>query len=376
MSKAIILILILICYPVQGQQSEEQVSLKIKSIQKKLSLLKDKLNQSRGKEQKILQNLEAQDNEINFVANEVATVGMQLKEISNQVEENDFLIINKSKSIEKQKTQVVNLLKLQIYLSHDKTIKMLLVSPSNEKSIQAKHKIKYLQNKLFNLIKSVANEISILQDVKSKQEVLLKQENLKQQVLLSQQDILFEKRQKRLSTLKALKKEISKDTKESKRLGNDQKRLQQLFLEIKNLLTDLPDSLGSEKPFNKRKGFLNKPLKGVYTHSFKSRRSANTKWNGVVIRGKIGDSVKAVAYGRIAFADWLRGFGMLVIIDHQNGYMSLYGFNESINVEVGDWVNENQSIATVGNSGTLETPALYFEIRKDAKPLNPKKWLK
>jgi septal ring factor EnvC (AmiA/AmiB activator) len=360
----------------QAQQNEEDVSLKIKSIQKQLTLLKNKLNLSKGKEQQLLQKLEAQDNEINSVAKEVVSVDKQLKIISTEVDKNQQLITDKSRSIEKQKVQVANLLKLQVYLNHDKTIKMLLVNPNNENSIETKHKIKYLQNKLFTLIKSVASEIKQLQKVKQNQEVLLKKENLKQQALLAKQDKLLEKRKVRLNTLKELKKEISKDSKESKRLSNDQKRLQQLFLEIKNLLTDLPDSLGSEIPFRKRKGFLNKPIKGVYTHSFRSRRSANTKWNGVVIQGKLGDSVKAVAYGRIAFADWLRGFGMLVIIDHQNGYMSLYGFNESINVEVGDWVKENQAIATVGSSGTLLTPSLYFEIRKDAKPLNPKKWLK
>ncbi len=376
MSKAAILIFILLPLLVQGQQSEEQVSLKIQSIQKKLTLLKNKLNQARGKEQQLLQKLEAQDNEINGVAKEVAYIDKQLKKITAEVNKNQQLITKKSKSIEKQKRQVANLLKLQVFLNHDKTIKMLLVNPSNKNSIETKHKIKYLQNKLFNLIKNVAHEITQLQKVKKQQEVLLKQENLKQQVLLAQQDKLLEKRKIRLNTLKALKKEISRDSKESKRLSSDQKRLQQLYLEIKNLLTDLPDSLGAEKPFRKLKGHLNKPVKGVYTHSFKSRRSENTKWNGVVIKGKLGDPVKAVAYGRIAFADWLRGFGMLVIIDHQNGYMSLYGFNESINVEVGDWIKENQVIATVGNSGSLTAPSLYFEIRKDAKPLNPKTWLK
>ncbi len=376
MSKAIILILILLSCSIQAQQSEEEVSLKIKLIQKKLSLLKNKLNRSKGKEQQLLQKLEVQDKEINKVAKEVARVDKQLNIISLAVEKNKRLIKNKSKSIEAQKLQVANLLKLQVYLNHDKTIKMLLINPNNENSIETKHKIKYLQNKLFSLIKSVANEIKQLQEVQRKQEILLNQENTKQQVLLAEQDKLLEKRKVRLNTLKELKKEIGRDTKKSKRLSNDQKRLQQLFLEIKNLLTDLPDSLGSEKPFRMRKGSLRKPLKGIYTHSFKSKRSENTKWNGVVIKGQIGDSVKAVAYGRIAFADWLRGFGMLVIIDHQDGFMSLYGFNETINVEVGDWIKENQVIATVGNSGTLQTPALYFEIRKDAKPLNPKKWIK
>jgi septal ring factor EnvC (AmiA/AmiB activator) len=187
---------------------------------------------------------------------------------------------------------------------------------------------------------------------------------------------LLGKRKERLIILKELKIEITKHETQSEGLNNDQKRLAQLLLEIKNLLSDLPDDLGSNKPFRKLKGKMQKPVKGKYIRSFRSRRSEGTRWNGVVIKADFGDKVQAIAYGRVAFADWLRGFGMLVIIDHQDSYMSLYGFNESINVEVGDWVVTGQNIATIGNSGTLVLPALYFEIRKDAKPLNPKSWVK
>ncbi|HHL31324.1 MAG TPA: peptidase M23, partial [Oceanospirillales bacterium] len=145
--------------------------------------------------------------------------------------------------------------------------------------------------------------------------------------------------------------------------------------EIQMLLSDLPKNLGTNKSFKRLKGQMKIPVVGQYIRSFHSKRSENTRWDGVVIRAQMGDRVKAIAYGRVAFADWLRGFGMLVILDHQDGYMSLYGFNESIVVEVGDWVDAKQDIATVGNSGTLLTPALYFEIRKNAVPLNPKPWV-
>ena len=203
-----------------------------------------------------------------------------------------------------------------------------------------------------------------------------KDEGLKQQSLLVQQDDLHQQRGQRLKILNQLKQEIAKHETESEGLNKDQKRLQRLFAEIQILLSDLPKDLGSNKPFIELKGRMMKPVRGIYAHSFHSKRSENTQWDGVVIQAKIGDTVQAIAYGRVAFADWLRGFGMMIILDHQDGYMSLYGFNESINVEVGDWVEDRQDIATIGNSGTLTTAGLYFEIRKDALPLNPKKWIK
>ncbi len=359
-----------------GQNTEVDIENKITKIQQKLNLLKTKLNKAYGKEQQLIGKLEEQDKEINKVAKNVSISKSQLKIIQTQISQLNQNISNKSNSIEAQKNQVVDLLKLQLYMNHDKTLKMLLVNPSNKSNNQAKHQIKYLQNKLYNLIKVVANEIKLLKALKQEQLLLQDEENTKQQLLLSQQDNLLGKRNQRLNILKSLKVEIAKHETESDGLNKDQKRLNQLLLEIKNLLSDLPVNLGSNAPFSKLRNKMLKPVKGSYIRSFHSRRSEDTRWNGVVIKAKVGDPVNAIAYGRVAFADWLRGFGMLVIVDHQDGYMSLYGFNESINVEVGDWVDSRQEIATVGNSGTLVTSAVYFEIRKDAKPLNPKSWVK
>ena len=93
-----------------------------------------------------------------------------------------------------------------------------------------------------------------------------------------------------------------------------------------------------------------------------------------MIAGKEGQEVHAVSHGRVAFSDWLRGYGLLMIIDHGDGYMSLYGHNNSLYREVGDWVEKGDSIAAVGNSGGIDRSALYFEIRKNGKPTDPVRW--
>jgi len=359
-----------------GPKSESELEQNIAVIQKKLTVLKNKLNSAYGEEQKIISNLEEQDKAIGVISKQVEKSTNQLKDIINQIELIENEIDESNKSIEEQKGQIIKLLKLQVYINHDKTLRMLLANKKSQSNIQTKHQLKYLQNKLYELIKEVAEKINQLKVLKQNQLHLQEQETQRKQVLTAQQADLLEQRKQRLVILNQLKKEIAKHKSESENLTKDQLRLQELLNEIQVLLSDLPKDLGSNKPFSQLKGKMKKPVVGTYIRSFNSRRSEDTLWNGVVIKAELGESVEAIAYGRVAFADWLRGFGMLIILDHQDGYMSLYGFNQSLNVEVGDWVDERQNIASIGNSGTLATPAVYFEIRKDAKPLNPKSWVK
>ena len=98
-------------------------------------------------------------------------------------------------------------------------------------------------------------------------------------------------------------------------------------------------------------------------------------WKGLFVRTSSGQAVKAIAAGQVVFADWLRGFGNLLIIDHGKGYMSLYGNNESLHKQVGDILRGGDTIAVVGNSGGNDISGLYFELRHKSKPLDPIKWL-
>lgn len=358
-------------------QSESELEANIAVIQKKLTVLKNKLNSAYGQEQLIITKLEQQDKSIADISKQVEKSVLQLDAIQEKITEIEIEINLNTSSIEEQKKQIVELLKLQVFINHDKTLRMLLANKKTQSNVQTKHQLKYLQNKLYDLIKEVAQNINDLKKLKQNQEQFQETERQHKRDLTQKQSSLLDQRKVRLQTLKQLKTEIAKHESESSSLNKDQQRLSELLKEIQVLLSDLPKDLGSNKPFRQLKGKMKKPVSGgTYMRSFNSKRSENTRWNGVVIKSKLGKSVEAVAYGRVAFADWLRGFGLLIILDHQDGYMSLYGFNESLNVEVGDWVDARQNIANIGVSGTLATPAVYFEIRKDAIPINPKSWIK
>ena len=177
--------------------------------------------------------------------------------------------------------------------------------------------------------------------------------------------------------VKAIEKEIANQGSQLKKFSANEKLLQELLKEIRNIMPSTLTEIDKRETFGKRRGRLKWPVRGKVKRLFgKSRQAANLKWNGVLIRSAEGKDVKAISHGRVAYADWLRGYGMLVIIDHGDGYMTLYGYNQALYKETGDWVEEGEVIATVGRSGGQTKSGLYFEVRVKGKPSNPTKWCK
>lgn len=180
--------------------------------------------------------------------------------------------------------------------------------------------------------------------------------------------------QQRQTLLVSLKEKIADEGREVDRLAAQEKDLARLIAELTSILSDYP--IGSEDPFSEHKGRLTWPVAGTLIHDFgQPRVGGRLKWNGVVLSAPRGREVRAVYHGRVAFADWLAGLGLLVIVDHGDGYMTLYGYNETILKNAGDWVAPGDVIATVGDSGGQPQAALYFEIRSGTKPVNPRQWV-
>ncbi|MCD6027661.1 MAG: protease [Solimicrobium sp.] len=135
------------------------------------------------------------------------------------------------------------------------------------------------------------------------------------------------------------------------------------------------DGSSERSAFSQMKGHIRLPVNGELTGKFGGRRGEGTVWRGLFIRAKEGADIKSIASGKVIFADWLRGFGNLIILDHGAQYMSIYGNNEALLKQAGEQVNAGEAIATVGNSGGNEQSGLYFELRFQGKPFNPLKWI-
>ncbi len=176
----------------------------------------------------------------------------------------------------------------------------------------------------------------------------------------------------RNTSLAKLVAEIKSQNAKVKLLKNDQKRLEKLAKAIAKLKL----SRSSGMSFAKHKGGLSWPVEGRLVNKFgRTRAGSRLKWNGVLIETRAGADVFSVASGRVVFSDWLSGYGFLLIVEHGRGYMSLYGHNQQLLVNVGDHVQKKQKISLAGSSGRNGKPALYFEIRRKGKPVNPAKWL-
>ncbi|MDH3978247.1 MAG: peptidoglycan DD-metalloendopeptidase family protein [Gammaproteobacteria bacterium] len=185
---------------------------------------------------------------------------------------------------------------------------------------------------------------------------------------------LAQVREKRAQTLSVINEQIASSGEEIEQLRLQAAERQALVDELTQALTSLP--VGDSEPFAKAKGRLEWPAKGKISKRFgASRAGGRLRWDGVLIAAQAGREVQAVYNGRVVYADWLPGMGLLVIMDHGSGYLSLYGHNQDVVAEVGDWVSPGMVIAHVGDSGGQATPGLYFEIRKDGKPLDPALWV-
>ncbi|MBS0555965.1 MAG: peptidoglycan DD-metalloendopeptidase family protein [Proteobacteria bacterium] len=159
-------------------------------------------------------------------------------------------------------------------------------------------------------------------------------------------------------------------------LGQNEKALTDLIAKLRDIFADIPNNPAGAQAFASLRGQLAWPLRGRVVERFGAGTGTDRASQGLLIAAPAGATVRAVAHGRVVFADWLRGYGLLMILDHGDGYLSLYGYNESLLKDVGDWVDAGSAIATSGDSGGRPTPGLYFELRHQGRAIDPAPWLK
>ena len=193
--------------------------------------------------------------------------------------------------------------------------------------------------------------------------------------LAKRQEQLGQSRKKREQTLAALKSDILSHRNERQELESDRQRLEKLLQEVQQAIANIP-APNKSRPFKSLRQKLPWPVKGKVVSNYGERyANGKLKRNGLLIRTAEDAEVRAIHYGRVVFANWLRGFGLITIIDHGDGYMTLYGHSSSLFTSPGDWVTAGQPIALAGKTGGTDAPALYFEVRHNGKPDNPSRWL-
>lgn len=184
-----------------------------------------------------------------------------------------------------------------------------------------------------------------------------------------------ELQEERHFALAEIERSLGDDAARMAQLKADRARLTGLLDELQRSLAEL-DTPISYKPFAEARGEMVFPAQGRPNNRFGAARNrGDLRWRGWMIPAQEGSDVRAVHHGRVVYADWLRGQGLLIIVDHGDGFLSLYGQNRSLQREVGDWVTPGEVIAKVGASGGAERTALYFEIRQQGEPVDPDRWI-
>ncbi len=377
MQNLIILFLVLFpLIPAQAEQSagQEEIESRLKALEEEISTYRELLDSTEWQKSEIEKTLERNEKGINKLINEIDTIEKKLAttkdKISSLSAQQKELLTVKSE----QQYYIEQHIKAAYETGNQEYLKVLL---NQEDPTEIARMLTYYD--YFNQARSRQIEsynLTLLDLDRVTQELVEETIVLESQrkILGTQQKSLAHVQKEKQTTLKALINQISTTGSELSKLEQDHGRLEQLLDKLHENLANLK-APGSSQPFAGMQGKLLLPVEGRISHRFGNQRNqGKLKWQGIFIDATKGESVYAVHYGRVVFSDWLRGFGLLMIINHGEGYMSLYGHNQALFRETGDWVSAGEKIAAVGDSGGQDKTGLYFEIRIDGKPNNPQNW--
>jgi septal ring factor EnvC (AmiA/AmiB activator) len=353
----------------QKRQQLEQLNTEMLALRKRLKTF-------HGQRSELQNALRQSEITIGQLQNNIRSIGQQLdkeqKELNALQQQRGNL-----QQAKQQQTQYIEQQILSAYqVGQQKKIKLLLNQEQPEKISRALSYYDYFNRARAEQIEAyvnIINELNTLEpQIIEKTQTLDKAKNkLKQQ----HSSLLLKKTQREENLIK-INSNIKNKDQQLQKIAKDREDLEKLLAAVEQTLANIKTP-NDHQPFTSLKGRLPWPVNGKPSNRFGSLRSGGPmRWQGLSIPSREGSQVTAVHHGRVIFADWLRGSGLLVIIDHGDGYMSLYAHNQSLLKETGERVAAGDVIATVGNSGGQASAGLYFEIRHNGKPTDPLSWCK
>ena len=351
---------------------------------------REKLEKLKQTISKLEQRLEQRSQEKNDLASklkqvelEAAQTGKRIRQLNSEISNNRKKLSTLEKQqrtlqqkIKQQNSAIAEHLTAAYKLGDQEPIKLLL---NQEDPQQLSRLFKYYsyfldaRNQKIETYLADVEQLSTLMTEVNQQKLLL-DSNRKKLVADQQQLLAIGKR--RSEALDRLNVSLQNDRSKLDKLIAERAELEELLNRVESAVTDVALAPPvSQQSFVSRKGLLQWPLKGRVAHSFGSQRSGTLRWQGWMIGAKSGEPVNAVHDGHVIFSNYLRGFGLLIILNHGDGYMTLYAHNKELLKDTGDWVLSGETIARAGDTGGLDKPALYFEIRNQGQPADPKEWL-
>ncbi len=376
------------------------------AIHKKIEALNKELNTSREAHKDAADELKDSEKAI-------SEANRKLHQLNQQEKKNRETLASLEKQqaslLEKLDTQQ-QLLGKQLYQQYlhgqQNHLQIILQQEDPNEIARQLHYFSYVSKARTELIDGMQDNLKQMTEINEKTNEALKEIEALKIAQEEERKSLVSQKAERSKVLKKLSTQIANQRNEINKLKRDEKRLSSLVERLAKIAREqaaakrrqaeaakkstdsktapsktiaknqvLPSSQYDGSNFAALKGKLNLPVRGEVTNRYgAARQDTGVSWKGLFIRAAEGAEVKSVAKGSVVFADWLRGFGNLIIIDHGDGYMSLYGNNQSLLKNLGDDVKGGDTIASVGNTGGNESSGLYFELRRQSKPFDPMAW--
>ncbi len=373
---ALIASLLLLVSAATLADDEAQQRQQLQQLNTDMQQLRKLLENFKGKRSDLQTSLQKSEVTIGSLQKKIRGIQRQLKtqqrELGNLQQQRNTL---KSSKQEQQKFIQQQIL-AAYQVGQQKKLKILLNQENPDKISRALTYYDYFNQARTEQIETY---ITIIRDLNTIEPKIIEKTHslsLAKTTLSREHKNLLAKKQQREKSLKKINSSIKNKDQRLRKMTQDRSELEKLLAAVEQTLANIkiPNDYRS---FTSLKGMLPWPVKGKPINRFGRRRNASSlRWQGLSIPAREGSQVTAIHHGRIVFADWLRGSGLLLIVDHGDGYMSLYAHNQSLLKETGEWINSGDVIATVGNSGGQARASLYFEIRHNGKPTDPKRWCK
>jgi len=372
-SWGILCVLLSMPFSLLAQEIEQE---KLAELQAELRARQQVLENSKASVQELEQVLRRSEIEIGNVAKALDQTKQQLQSVQTEEKNLKAEQENLKEAIRQQQVLLSSQLKSAFMAGHYDYAKMFFYQQDARKFERIITYYQYLakarQQEITRFRDNVTRLEAITEELVEKANALValrKQQEGQRRVLLTRQD-------DRKDTLAKLNKRIATESERIATLQANEKAFL-AAIEAARIAAERAAAKAdiSLDGLSQLKGELVVPIKGYIRKLFGHRRQGQVRWKGIIIDGAEGDAVQSIASGKVLYADWLRGFGLVTIVDHGKGYMSVYGHNQALLKQAGDEVRSGESIALVGRSGGQDYPNLYFEIRHKGKALNPTAWL-
>ena len=354
---------------------KEQTEQQLQQVKQQIKQLQQRLDNKRKQYSSVTRTLRSTEKKINSAAKILRATRSQI------VREKQTLKNNKQQELQldRNKSKHQDILAHQIRSAYSsgrqEYLKLLLNQEHPEKLGRMFSYYDYLNKARTKSIKELGETLVQLTQVQKDIQANIKELALLEQAQVKEQKRLLSLKEQRKKEVKQLAASIASQDKKLSHLRENEEELESLLHQMQKALEQIFQQQNLEG-LAKYKGKLSWPLSGRLALNYGEPINRGIRSNGIRIAAQEGKDVAAVFHGRVVFSDWLRGFGLLVIVDHGKGYMSLYGNNQSLFKDVGDWVEAGEMIASVGQSGGQKTPGLYFEIRHQGKARNPMQWIR